>query len=471
MTFVGCGLLGLILSLTLPKKYISQTVVLVSAPTVPEDMVKPMVTEPLSHRLASMKEQILSRSRLRTVIEKLGLYADERSSTRIEDLEERLRSSVDVKNLEPMPGTDRSLPGFSVLVTFNNPRVAQQICTQITSMFQEQFARDQQIQGNETNTFLSEQLAEAKAKLDETDAKLAQFKKQYLGSLPEEEQTNLSLLMGTNSQLEANTQALSRAQQDKAFNESLLSQQEANWKAAKTGNNPDTQEAQLAMLQDQLTILEGRYTAEHPDVIKVKNSIAELQKRMAAAPPKAPAENASTAPRSEPPQLQQLRAKVRQDDQSIKDLLKRQDQIQQQTRVLQGRVQASPMVEQQLTEMTRNYKSALEFYNNLLKSRDNAAMATELQHQQAGEQFKVLDPPSLPDEPSFPRKLYFIGGGLLGGLALGFGLLGFIAMNDKSMYTEKDAELCLKLPVLASVPTFTGSSGVHEARRQNSLVN
>src|SRR6202011_6193913 len=98
LTFVGCGLLGLILSLTLPKKYVSQTVVLGPPPPLAENMVKPMVTEPLSHRLASMKEQILSRSRLRTVIEKLGLYADERSSTRIEDLEERLRNSVDVKN-------------------------------------------------------------------------------------------------------------------------------------------------------------------------------------------------------------------------------------------------------------------------------------------------------------------------------------------------------------------------------------
>jgi len=460
------GGMGLGATFVLPKRYTSQTMVLVAQPAVGPDYVKPVVTEDLNHRLASMKEQILSRTRLQPIIEKFGLYAGVRGQVHIEDLVERLRTAVEIKPLEPTPGTQsRQLPGFYVDVTFDSPQIAQQICTEITSMFLEQNARERKQQANETTSFLSKQLEEAKKNLDDQDAKFAQFKRQYLGSLPEEEQSNLNILTGMNAQLGANTQALSRAHQDKAFNESLIGQQEANWKASQTGQNPETAEQQLGALQDQLTSLQARYTSEHPDVIKLKSQIEELKKRMAGAPKNNPsASGSSRASAAEPPQIQQLRAKLRQDDMNIADLTKRQSQIQDEIRQLQSRVQASPMVEQQMKELTRNYQTAQDFYNDLLKKRQNAGVAGDLESQQESEQFRVLDPPSLPDRPSFPKKAYFAGGGLGGGLALGLAILCLIAMGDKSMHTERDVELALKLPVLALVPVLEAlSQGKSEA--------
>lgn len=462
ITVLVCGAIGTTVARILPKKYMSQTLVLVDQPTVPSDIVKPVVTEDLNHRLSTMQEQILSRSRLEPIIDKLGLYSADRGKVHIEDLVERLRTSVEVKPLEPMAGTqNHSLPGFYVNVIFANPQLAQQICTEITSMFMEQNAHALEEQAARTTSFLSQQLDEAKAKLDEQDARLAEFKRRYLGSLPEEEQTNLSLLMGMNSQLEANTQALNRAQQDKTFNESLLSQQEANWKASPTsGQNAQTLDQQLSALQDQLTVLQSRYTAEHPDVIKLKDSVDEMKKRIAASPQNNGSESEIPhAAGSEPAQIQQMRAKLHQDELNITELTKRQVQIQNQISVLQGRVEASPVVEQQFKEMTRSYQSALEFYNELLKKRDNSAMARDLEHQQEGEQFRVLDPPSLPDKPTFPKTLYFVGGGLAAGLALGLGLMALIAVSDTSMHTEQDVEICLKLPVLTLVPTLDVTAG------------
>ena len=137
----------------------------------------------------------------------------------------------------------------------------------------------------DTTQFLSQQLDQAKTKLDEQDAQLAQFKRQYLGSLPEEEQTNLNILTGMNTQLEAVIQALSRAQQDKAFNEAMLSQQETNWKQMTSGNqNPETEQQQLILLEAQLSDLLARYTPEHPDVLKAKSQIEELKKKLAQEP-------------------------------------------------------------------------------------------------------------------------------------------------------------------------------------------
>jgi polysaccharide chain length determinant protein (PEP-CTERM system associated) len=456
ITTIFLGAIGLGAALLLPKKYTSQTMVLVEQPTVGPDYVKPVVTEDLNHRLASMQEQVLSRTGLQPIIEKFGLYPNDRDRVHIDDLVERLRTAVTIKPMAPTPGTEsRQLPGFYVNVTFDNPRTAQQICTEITSMILAQNAGDRQNQVKVTTDFLSQQLEEAKKSLDAQDAKLAQFKRQYLGSLPEEEQTNLSILMGTNTQLEANTQALSRAQQDKAFTESLLSQQETNWAKSQTGHNPETSEQQLSALQDQLTNLLARYTPEHPDVIKLTSQIEELRKQSAAAPKSnGPANGALQASVSEPPQIQQLRAKLRQDEINITDLAHRQSQIQEQIHQLQGRVQASPVVEQQFKELTRNYQTALDFYNDLLKKRQSAGVAGDLESQQQSEQFRVYDPPSLPDKPSFPKKTIFAGGGLGGGFALGLGILFLIAASDKSLHSERDVELALKLPVLVSVPTL-----------------
>jgi polysaccharide chain length determinant protein (PEP-CTERM system associated) len=461
LSTVLLGGAGLGAAVLLPKRFTSQTMVLVEQPTVGPDYVKPVVTEDLNHRLASMKEQILSRTRLQPVIEKFDLYAADRGHLHIEDLVERLRTAVEIKPLEPTPGTQsRQLPGFYVDVTFENPLIAQQVCTEITSMFLEQNARERKQQANETTSFLSKQLAEAQKNLAEQDAKLAQFKRQYLGSLPEEEQTNLSILTGMNSQLEANIQALSRAQQDKAFNESLLGQQEANWKASQAGQSPESAEQQLSVLRDQLTGLESRYTAEHPDVVKLKRQMEELKKRIAEAGKKdSPANGATPATGGEPPQIQQLRAKLRQDEINIADLMLRQGQIQDQIRQLQSRIQASPMVEQQLKELTRSYQTAQDFYNDLLKKRQNAGVAGDLESQQESEQFRVYDPPSLPDKPSFPKKTYFAGGGLGGGLALGLTILYLIAIGDKAMHTERDVEIALKLPVIALVPLLEVLSG------------
>ena len=454
---VSTGLIAAaVASLVLPKKYTSTTMVLVDQPTVPTDYIKPVVSADLNNRLASMKQQILSRSRLQPIIEKFGLYPNERNKLPMDILVEKLRNTVDVAILEAMAGTHQNQPsGFRVAVTFDNPQTAQQICSELTSMFIEKNVDIREKQSAETTTFLTQQLDEAKAKLDEQDTNLAQFKRKYLGALPDQEQANLSMLNGMNSQLEANTQALSRAQQDKAYNESQLSQQQALWRSAQAGHNPETQEQQLQALENELSVLESRYTPEHPDVIKLKGQIEEMKLRISESAKDAqanPGKNHTEPATAEPPQIQQIRAALRQDEFTVTELNREQKKIQDQISILQSRVQASPAVEQQYKELTRNYQTALEFYNDLLRKRDNSAIATDLEHKQQSEQFRILDAPSLPSSPSSPKKAVLAGGGLVGGFGLGLGILYLIALSDKTLHSERDVETCLKLPVLTMVP-------------------
>jgi polysaccharide chain length determinant protein (PEP-CTERM system associated) len=442
-------------SLILPSEYMSQTLVLVQQPTVPADFVKPVDTTDISQRLASMQQQILSRSRLEPVIRQFGLYPKDINKVSIDELVWRLQKAIEVTPVQPMAETQAAhLPGFFVNVKLDTPRNAQQVCTAITSMFIEQSLSLGQQHSEDTTQFLSQQLADAKTQLDQQDAALAAFKLHHSGSLPDEEQTNLNLLTGLTSQLDAATQALARAQQDKGFAESVLTQQLAAWQATQNGRDPDTLEQQLAILQTQLTSLQARYTDDYPDVIKTKNDIAVLQKKIAENDnePKAATSPKTQRTLAEPAEITQLRAQVHSSDQVIAEKSKEQEQIKQQIKMYQDRVQSSPIVEEQYKELTRGYQTALDSYNDLQKKRDQSEMATELARQQEGEQFRVLDPANLPVKPTFPNRPLFALGGFAGGLAVGFGLAFLLEMRDTSMRTERDVEFVLRLPVLAMVP-------------------
>jgi uncharacterized protein involved in exopolysaccharide biosynthesis len=272
---------GYLLSLILPPQYTSHTMVLVEEPVVPDSYVKPVVNEDVNQRLASMQGQILSSTRLQHLVEQFRPYEDSNRAP-MEILIERLRKSIKVAPLNPMPGTlSRSLPGFTVDVTLGQARLAQQICTEITSMFMEQNINLRQRQAVDTTQFLARQLEEAKAKLDEQDAKLAAFQSRNIGALPEDEKTNLTLMTSMAPALEAVTQSLNQARQERAFEESLLNQQVAALKSSSNGQNPRTLEQQLIEMQNQLASLQrGGYTDKHPSVVRLKSEIAELQKQI-----------------------------------------------------------------------------------------------------------------------------------------------------------------------------------------------
>jgi polysaccharide chain length determinant protein (PEP-CTERM system associated) len=467
LAIVGTAV-GVLALLVVPKRFTSQTLVLVQQPSVPSDLVKPVISDNSNQRLASMQQQILSRSGLEPLIRQFGLYKEDVNRVPMDILVERLRNAITISPIQAMAETRaQNLPGFTIAVVYRDPGTAQQICAKITSMFVEQHVQERQDLGDQTTQFLSGQLQDAKAKLDDQDARLAAFKRRYLGALPDEEQTNLNLLTGLTSQLEASTQALGRAQQDKSFAESVLSQQLGVWQGSQSGQSPDSLDQQLGVLEAQLATLRAKYTPDHPDVIKLQNEIASMKVKISDQQNKSVGVEKPAKTLTEPAQIQQLRAQIHQYDQVIKERTGQQEDIQKQIRIYQARVQSSPAVEQEYKQLTRDYQTALDFYNDLLKKRDQSAMANDLDRSQQGEQFRVLDPANFPSMPSFPKKPYFVGGGFAGGLALGFGLALLLQLQDTSLRTERDVELALQFPVLALIPVI--ESNGKNVKAQNSL--
>ena len=449
------GVAGFVAARVLPKKYTSKTLVLVQQPEV--QPVTPITTDNVNQRLATMQQQILSTARLEPVIRDLNLYQKDINSKPMEELVDRLRQSITITAVAPMTETRaQNLPGFTISVVFSDPQVAQKICAMITSMFIDEDIKVSQGNDIGTTQFLNQQLDQAKAKLDEQDAKLAAFQRRNVGSLPEDSQTNVNLLNGQTSQLEAATQAVNRAQQDKSFAESILAQQLSAWQATQTGQNPETLDQQLETMQAQLVALQSRYTNDHPDVIKAKHDIAVLKQKIAEAAQQAKnaAPEKSAAPSGEPTQILQLRAQIHQYDQVIKERTAQQEEIKRQIGLYQARVAASPAVEQEYKLLTRDHQTVLDSYNELLKKRDASAMSTQYDQSKQNDRFHVLDPANLPNEPSFPKLPIFAGGGFTAGLALAFGLAFLLEMQDTSMRSEQDVEAILRLPVLAMIPVI-----------------
>ena len=287
------------------------------------------------------------------MINRLGLAPKGKN---VDDLIDKINQAVTVQLVQTAtpgkpkkPGDTSEAPGFNVNVTWDNPKTAKLICDEITSMMTLDNLRSRGDVARSTTDFLSRQLDAAKSDLNSQDSKLADFKRLHMGQLPGDEDNNMKLLQGLNSQLDANTQTLNRAEQDKSYTESMLAQQLAAWRSTQNSTNPQTLQQQLAALQAQLLALQARYTDDYPDVIKTKSDIAQTQRKLNEMD-KAAAGSTDTTEKagvSEPPEIQQLRVQIHQYSDAIAQATRDQKRLQESIQTYQGRVNLSPAVEEE----------------------------------------------------------------------------------------------------------------------------
>lgn len=458
-------------SYTVAPQYLSKTTILIDSQKVPDSLVKPVVSSDLDSRLASMREQILSRTSLQPIIERYNLYANKHMS--MDDRIDLARKSIGIELITSEISHSGGLPGFSISFKAGDAHTAQMVCGEITSLFTGENLKSREASAEGTTDFIKSQLADAKRSLDEQDAKLAAFQSQYMGRLPGEEATNMGMLSSLNTQLEATTQQVQQMEQNKSYEEAMLAgqtQATQNAAAASASGVPVSPQAQLG-LQTQLDTLEAQeadltahYTADYPDVIAVKKKIAALRKQIAAAQAPAPAASSTAAVPAMPSRpdslpVQQLRAQIRAIDLGIQNKRKEQAQIQAQIGAYQGRISSSPLVEQQYKELTRDHQTAEAFYNDLLSKMNQSKMATDLEKRQQGEQFRMLDEPNLPDAPFSPKRSVFLFGGIFAGLAVGLSIAAFLEFKSPVLRTERDIWAFTKLPTLAVI-AFAGDMPV-----------
>ena len=152
---VLCLAVGIGITFVVHPKFQSQTLILIEQQKVPEDYVKPVVDQDLSVRLASMKEQILSRSRIEPIIKQFNLFASAKAS--MDDRVEMTQKAIGVKPIPPSQSS-HGMPGFYITFTAQDARTAQLVCGEIESLFVSEnlSAREQSAEG--TTAFLKQQL-------------------------------------------------------------------------------------------------------------------------------------------------------------------------------------------------------------------------------------------------------------------------------------------------------------------------
>ncbi len=445
----------------LPTVYMSQTLVLIEQQKVPEDIVKPVVNEDINARLASMREQILSRSRIEPIITQFSLYP------KVANMDDKIELTQKAIGIKPIPsGESRGMPGFFITFKAQDARTAQQVCGEITSLFTAANISEREEAAQGTTDFLKQRLDDAKRSLDEQDAKLADFERKNLSRLPGQTlkigdmsvpmgNANESSLQALTARLDAATQTVNRQQQEETFLQAMVTEQSqtsTHGDLATGGGTPSALQLQLKEALQQEKDMEARYTPDHPDVLASKRRIANLREQIAhEAAATAPAKDEAGVSPADSPQLKQLKLQLRAVKMSLAEAKQEQAGISQQVKAYQAKIESSPMIEEEYKAITRDHDTALQFYNTLLNKMNESTMATALEHRQQGEQFRVMDAPNLPEEPTSPNQRIFAGGGLATGLALGLLLAGLLEYRDTSLRTEADIWAFTKLPTLALV--------------------
>src|SRR5271170_7899903 len=340
----------------LPSTYRSGTLILVEQPSVPEKYVVSNIDSDIQHQLDSITQQILSRTRLVRIIDDLGLYAQDRKRKSPDDLVDKMRKDIEI---ELSHGDDRKLSAFNIYYASRDPKMAQLATSELASLFITENLEQRQERSENTTKFLGDQLDQARAKLTAQEAKLRVFKDQHLGELPTQMQSNLQILAGLQSQVQANQDSLNRAKQQSTYLESLINQYRAMDHGSKPGEGGPVGLAEidkeLDQLKAQLADLTSHYTDKHPDVRKTKEQIARTEKMrerivaemnsQAASPSPAPAATTSLDPKTAPmlemeSQLKANQLEIASRETEIKD---EQSKIGQ----YQARLNMAPVMEQQ----------------------------------------------------------------------------------------------------------------------------
>ena len=455
------------ISYAFTAKYTSKSLVLVEGQKVAQGYVQPVTTEDVAERISRLQEKVLSNERLKPMIERLNLARGQGGDDAVA---QEVRGAVSVEAVDPSlvsvsgsgkDGGSHSLvhgkaqpPGFFVSYTASDPKRAQRMCTELTALVIEENLKDSEQVVQNTSDFLSTQIDQAKQSLDEQGSKLMAFKTRYLGQLPEDQEANLKMLGDLSTELDANTQALNRAQQDKAYAESLLAQKLTTWRATQGTGDPQNIRQQISQLEDHLLTLKARYTDDYPDVVKARNDIAALKKNLNdLQSPKAAASVAQpTDDLAEPSDIQQLRTQIHQYETVTAQATHEEKRLQDDIRTYQGRLELSPELQEEYSALSRDYEGAQKFYKDLLTKKSEAEMQKDVQRREEGQQMRLLDPPTLPDSPSFPVRWEFALGGLGAGATIGFGIVLWLEMRNRVIRTEAELESALDVPTLITIP-------------------
>ena len=455
-------------------KYRSETVIIVEQQKVPEQYVVSNVAVDLQQRLQSMSQQILSRTRLLGIIDSFQLYRRNiRKQPDPEVLVQQMRKDIKI-DLVQAPGRPWELSAFKISYSAPTALLAQQVTKELSSLFIEENLQTRQQLSEDTTKFLENQLEQARQNLASQEERLRDFKARYLGELPEQLQTNIQILSGLQARLQAATEALDQANQQKLYLESLLNQyktlrSQLAVRSGDSGTSAPTLDEQIERLRTELAGLNSRATPKHPDVIRLKRQLADaenMKQQMdaqlksgkvddvmeGAGRPKSLADLQAISP------MLQIDGQIKSNRLEITNRKQEVGRLETQIDLYQSRLNMTPVREQQVAALTRDYDQSRTNYESLLNKKMQSEMATSLEKRHEGQQFRIIDAPNFPEKAYSPDRFKFSLIGLLFGIALGIGITAFVEMTDKRIHSEEDLLSVTPVPILSAIPLLQSAA-------------
>jgi polysaccharide chain length determinant protein (PEP-CTERM system associated) len=437
----------------LPDRYRAYAMLLIVPQRVPESIVQSAVPMRSSDRLASITQQILSRAKLESIIEDFDLYASKSATAPAqEDAVESMRTR-DIE-IRPIKGD-----AFRLGFVADSPEVAKGVVDRLVSLFIVQSTVDRASAADGTDQFLEARLQDAKRKLIDNEAQVADYRRHHNGELPAQLDANVRGVHDTELQLQALTDSLNRDRDRQLLLErsikdvNLTELVEAPKREEAAGTSAPSAAQQLERAEAALRQLQATLTEQHPDIVAMRQTIADLRQRAERESVRQVAiGEGSRAEILRRSQLEDLRAELSAVRGQIAQKTAESERLRRVLTDYQRRIEGAPAREAEIAALTRDYDTLQQTYRGLLAKKQEAETAADLERRQIGAQFKVLDPAGVPAEPFAPNRARLYALAVVGALAMGVIFALSIEQFHRGLRTQDEVIAALGLPVLAVIP-------------------
>lgn len=454
--------IGGTLCLVLPKSYRSNTLIVVENQRVPEDYVKGVVTNAPQDRLATIQQLVLSRSILGRVIEEFNLQGPDQDLGSVLDA---IRRRVTI--------TTTREHAFMLSFAHQNPVTAQRVTARLAELFIEQNLKTREQLVGEASEFLANELIAAQKELEVKEKAISEFKLSHMGELPGQIEANLRALDRLQADMTATQETITRlndriAQTDKTIKEYesgelfTTSNGGSGSQSVAALRPADARTARIKELERTLANLSASYKDTYPDIVHLKQEIAKLKAQPVEDddPKTTRDESGKQVEKKHVDPYHRDLLRQRSDMKTeLASMKERQERIAREIRQYEARVERTPMREQQLASLMRDYENMQRNYQALLERRLNARMAENLEKRQKGEQFRIIDQAHLPTFPESPDVMKIMAVSLLVGCGLGFSSALLVENMRSGFRHGEEVERLLGIPVLAEIPSFQTAFG------------
>lgn len=452
------------LALYLPPVYRSSATILIEEQGIPAEFVRATVTSYAEERIQMIKQRVLSFSKLSELVNRLNLYPDLRKSQTMEQIVSKMRDDIQVQPVsadvrDPRTGHPTSATiAFTVAYEGRNPETVLQVADTITSVFLSENQRVRERRTAETSQFLEAEMNRVKAELEALDTKIADFKETHMQELPELFQANLSDKERTETDIDRLTDRISSLKDRQVFLQSQLSG------LPSIAVNEDGR--RLEVLRMELAELKTRFSDEHPDVIKTRKAIADLEKQAddARSGRGASSKNSSVAGESDSPAHVVLTSQLAATAHEIESINRQIRTLRQRAEQYRRRIEGSPNVEKAYNALLLEKSNTQGKYNDLMAKYMESQVAHGLERDQKGERFTIIDPARAAGRPVKPNRMAILLIGFVVAVGSGVGFAAVREYADDSIRDYRRLSRATPYPVFVGIPRIETKGDIRKKR-------